>query len=881
MLRRHGYRKALLFFVLAGVLVVPVSLFFDVRDLCAHSPHDPIDGMAVSPGYAGDRTLFIIISDQLLRSTDEGFSWKALVNGLDNKHLLSAIAIAPSDRTDRTLFVSSHGDGVYRSRDGGNSWVKVNDGIDDLDIGLLAVHPDYGSTQVVLAAGSEGGLYRTANGGDSWHRVIDGSIRVTAMAFSPDPDEGLMLVGDHRGMLRFSEDNGENWSRTLRIPDVGAITVIAVSPRFSSDGTFFVGTEKGGILRTADSGASFSGVNDGLPFTIRGKYGTLRKSREGPVIRPDEKNIISIAISPDFEDDSTVFATMWNEAVFKSVDGGDTWRKYPLGLTCDYQADSPEYKSPHFRDLRISSSFEDDQTVFLGGFDGLFKSTDAGRHWTQMETLPLSLIKGLALSPGDADGRSVAVTMYGGGTCTTDDRGTTWAINNRGLETTRLSDIVFSPKYQTDSTLFSASRGYLLKSVDEGRTWEKIPLEYTPHWTTDLRRRIKDILESVGMPAFISRSLLTVRERDKPFATVVVVSPDFPSDNTIFFGTRHHGFYKSVDGGRTVSATWSAMGETITSLVISPGFSSDGTLFAGLRGAGVYKTRDAGHTWEPTNNGLTFVEGWQSPTQHQITKKDIQLVISPHYEVDGSVFAACSEGLFKTEDRGESWRELRDPAFGEDSYIIGMAISPNYEHDETLIISIRGRGLFKTDDGGITFTKTGSGLIRNNHAIEYLAFSGSYAADHVIYAASDEELFVSADGGNTWELIPRPVRYEDMREVVRFEGEWRTAESDDSSAGSVSYSDVARDKAILNFVGTGVSLISTKSNDQGIARVYIDGNYVDEVDQFSDTRQAMVASYSITGLPYGPHTIVVEVTGTKNPRSAGYRIEVDAFDIAP
>ena len=860
-------------------LVTTAFWFFDVRDLCAHSPHDLIDALELSPAYDQDKTLFITISEHLRKSTDGGFDWKELVNGLDHKHSFSSIAISPSFQVDETLFVSSRGDGIYRSEDGGGSWVKVNSGLDSLSIGLLSISPAY-YDGIVLATGSEEGLYRTKDGGESWHQVINNS-KITAIAFSPDLKKNHIIAGDHRGVLYLSTDGGEIWQQIYQFSSAGAITAIAVSTNFSLDGTFFVGTEKGGIFRTIDGGASFVEINEGLRFTTRGKYGTFRKSEQGPIIRPDKKDIISIAISPDYEADSTVFVSMWNEAVFKSDDGGSTWRRYTIGLTCDFQADSAEYKSPHFRALRISSSYEDDKTIFLGGFDGLFKSTDSGRHWAQMETLPLRLVKGLALSPGEQDDLSVAIIAYGGGACTTHDQGTTWAINNNGLETTRLSDVVFSPGYQTDNILFSGSRGYLLRSTDRGNTWEKIELDYTANWTTRWRRFASRLMTRFGIPSFLSQQILTSLERERPYPTVLAISPNFASDNILYFATRYHGIFRSVDGGLNPSITWDGMAHTITSLVISPDFSSDETLFASVRGAAIYKTVDGGYTWQPANNGLTFLEAWQSPTVGDITKKDIWLAISPHYRVDKTVFAACSEGLFKTTDGGDSWRELRDPAYGEDAYVIGVAISPDYENDGTSIIGVRGKGLFKTENGGTTFTEIGSDLIDNNYEIEYIAFSASYATDNTIYAASDEELFESTDGGNAWQMITRPARYENMRDVVYYEGDWNILRGDDFSASSVSCSDVAHDKSILNFVGTGVTWIGTQSNDQGNARVYIDGNHVGDVDQFGDIRKPMVRSFSVTDLAYGPHTIVVEVTGTKNPESKGCRIEIDAFDIAP
>jgi hypothetical protein len=315
---------------------------------------------------------------------------------------------------------------------------------------------------------------------------------------------------------------------------------------------------------------------------------------------------------------------------------------------------------------------------------------------------------------------------------------------------------------------------------------------------------------------------------------------------------------------------------------MSPDFVADGTLFASVRGEGVYRTEDWGETWESANDGLTLVETWKSADSHPFDN-DVLLVISPDYSEDKTLFAgsATAKGLFKTTDGGASWQRLSGVARDGEVYILGMAISPDYGNDETLIVSVKGRGLLRTDDDGATFVEIGDELINSNHAIELMEFSPLYPTDKTIHAASDEEIFRSTDGGNTWELISRPVRYEDMREVVRYDGEWQQENGSDYSANSVTQSDVANSIVSLGFVGTGVSWIGTEGNDQGIAKVFIDGSYVTDVDQFGDTSRSIVTSFSVADLDYGWHTIAIEVTGTKNPASTDHRITIDALDVEP
>jgi len=839
-------------------LLIMVFSLLGTRVTFAHNPHDIIDALELSPSYDQDKTLFIFCPvEGLQKSVDGGLSWKLLAKGLDNRGPISSIAISPSFQFDQTLFVSAEGDGIYRSQDGGASWVKVNNGLDNLNITLLSISADYGSDKTLLAADTQGGLHKTKSGGDSWYRILDSGTQITAMAFFADQQKNTVLIGDRNGALYLSTDGGELWQQRFRISNAGAITSITVSPNVSTDGTLFVGTEKSGVFKTVDGGISFVAVNNGLsncPPTTTDQSG------------PEPIFIRSLAISPDYETDATVFASTWYQAVFQSNDGGSSWQLYNQGVTTHSQADTPQYRLPHFNDLRISKTFSRDRTIFLGGFAGLFKSTDGGYTWRELEPSPPGTTTGLGVSP--TDDSMIAVTTSGGGLYITNEQWRTWTINNKGLNRIELMDVAFSPNYHSDNTIFLVSEQDFAISTDGGNSWNTAKVKYKESW---IKRVIRFILYKLGLP--IPNAL----KKPRIILDWIAISPNFASDNTIYFGTRYDGVYRSVDGAQSWSAVW--RGHQTTSLVISPDFASDRTLFAVSRHKGVYKTVNGGDTWQPVNNGLTalFASTQQSPAE----RGDIELAISPNYKTDQTVFLGSAEGLFKTTDGGESWQKLEVWATEGHDFIMGLAISPDYKNDKTIIVSVKGRGLFKSDDGGLTFSEIGIDLINNNYSLAMIEFSPSYVTDHTIYGASREEVFQSTDGGHSWKMLPRPTRYEDKREMVHYEGQWQRLENSDFSTSSITYSNVAHDKAVFNFVGTGVAWIGTQSNDQGIARVYIDGDYKAEVDQFSDISRSMVTSYSITDLDYGLHTITIEVTNTKNPASTGHRIAIDAFDVAP
>ena len=177
--------------------------------------------------------------------------------------------------------------------------------------------------------------------------------------------------------------------------------------------------------------------------------------------------------------------------------------------------------------------------------------------------------------------------------------------------------------------------------------------------------------------------LLWESEKVPLFPVVIAVSPDFGSDHTIYFGTRYQGIFRSVNGGLTWSNSLQALRNRITALVISPNFKADKTLYAGVAKEGIYKTIDGGETWRII---------------HRDHSHNILLAISPRYKDDGTVFAATSQDLVKTVDRGKGWEKVDSPHPGRDLVYNALGISKTHNSDEIVLVSLKGKGLFRVDD---------------------------------------------------------------------------------------------------------------------------------------------------------------------------------------
>ncbi|TMQ28485.1 MAG: hypothetical protein E6K82_00135 [Candidatus Rokuibacteriota bacterium] len=113
-------------------------------------------------------------------------------------------------------------------------------------------------------------------------------------------------------------------------------------------------------------------------------------------------------------------------------------------------------------------------------------------------------------------------------------------------------------------------------------------------------------------------------------------------------------------------------------------------------------------------------------------------------------------------------------------------------------------------------------------------------------------------------------------------GWWHGSRSRGWSGRTASFNRSAGARATLTFTGTSVRWIGFRAPWAGIARVYVDGTFVTELDLYWPTELVQTVAYSATGLAPGvPHTFTVESTGRKNDSSVDYAVVVDAFDVSP
>jgi photosystem II stability/assembly factor-like uncharacterized protein len=674
----------------------------------AHTPHDDIGDVAVSPDYKHDRTVFVISRNRLMQSTDRGTTWREIVSGLgDERQRLARVAFAPSDPD--VVYLTTRGDGVLTSGDGGTSWGPANGGLTKRNLQELAISPV--SAQVALVASNpSGGVFRTIDGGASWSPV-GRSDRVTALAFMADGRR--VVAGDARGRVTTSADAGETWRSPAELDEGHAVTALAVEAAGQDADTVFAATESGLLFRSDNGGRDFAALGDGLPA----------------------EEVRSLELSPTYPNDSTLWASTWHSGVYVSTDGGETWDRMADGLTTNSQAD--DVGVPQFRALAAGAEGPERYSLFVGGFDGLFRYDDRKRSWTSVETLADHIV-GLAVSPNFADDRTIAVTTYVKGAFLSRDGGETWSYANDGLSDDvgntfvplrRLHNVAFSPDYADDGTIFSANWDDVVRSTDRGRSWRAIAVSPPP-------------------------------PGDRLRQFVIALSPTFASDRTVFAATRHGEVFRSKAAGDP--GTWERVGgfgddERVRSLALGPDYANDRELYAGTV-AGVYSSDDAGRTWNAT--------GPRMATPPEGGEEDLGALVapSPDYSTDGTVFAGTDGGLFVTRDAGGSWAEVTVPPLTTSSQIEAVAVSPDYTQDHTVLVSTRELGLIRSTDGGRSFERVGVELFDANRIIADFSnptsmpiqFSPTYATDRTVFAYAQTDVLRSTDSGRSWEALPLP-----------------------------------------------------------------------------------------------------------------------------
>jgi photosystem II stability/assembly factor-like uncharacterized protein len=180
------------------------------------------------------------------------------------------------------------------------------------------------------------------------------------------------------------------------------------------------------------------------------------------------------------------------------------------------------------------------------------------------------------------------------------------------------------------------------------------------------------------------------------------------------------------------------------SLAASPDFAQDGVCFA-ARGSGLYRSDDKGKTWRFVYDSLSLDE--PLPT--------LAVVVSPDFQSDQAVFAGAPGGILRSFDGGKSWLVTTFPP--PPPLVSSLGISPNFAQDGVLLAATAEDGVFRSADRGRSWSAWNFGLLDLN--VLCVDISSDYAQDETLFVGTDTGVFYSTNGGRAWREVDFPTAF--------------------------------------------------------------------------------------------------------------------------
>ena len=526
--------------------------------------------------------------------------------------------------------------------------------------------------------------------------------------------------------------------REVEITDIGPAGggFLSLAADTRNPDVLYAGARNTGAFRTSDGGASWT------------KIGLAGRTVVALSLDSNNPNSVYAAAGIDLGD-----SELGDIELFRSLDGGQTWsRLFPV-----YPPDC--FPTSLVTDPRIPG------TVYLSACGSVFKSTDAGTTWSEMnDGLPASEIGSslgpLAIDPQDS--RRIYLAAY---RCdqtgklpppacdtrifTTVDAGGNWSEATSSPLTGSLAGaLVIDP--QNPSTLYlhvtwTGGENGVTKSLDGGKTWTT-PTAYVQNGlgvqalAIDPQNPSTFYASSLGVFKSVDGAQSWSPIYQPPIGfPALVVNPQIPG---VVFCAGSTGVIRSTDGG----SNWTALtpglhAVPISSIAIDPQHSD--ALYVGSNGypanSGVYKTSNHGDTWEAATLGA-----WDLINALAVDPTDANIV-----------YAGTDIGVFKSVDSGKTWTAVNAGlAPPQQATGVSLLIIDPQHADTIYATSPDRRGLFKSTDGAANWSmiKSGLPLADSSPALitslvidsedTSILYAGTYVGSSVV--------FKSKDGGLTW-----------------------------------------------------------------------------------------------------------------------------------
>jgi len=657
-----------------------------------------------------------------------------------------------------------------------------------------------GQPNLFYMAAVNGGVWKTTDSGNTWIPIFDqagSSGSVGAIAVAPS-DPNIIYVGSGEGLQRpdlavgdgiyKSTDAGKTWTalgiyvRRIGEPslrDAQQVSAIVVDPHdadrvyVAALGHPYGPNAERGVFRSTNGGQSWEKVlykdeNTGAaelvmdPANPQVLYAALWAARVAPW---EVRSGASIHIA--------------GSGVYKSMDGGTTWKPLTHGLPGAAEglgriglAIAPNDSS------RVYASVEADKKA------GVYVSKDTGESWTQINDDrriggrgPGAM--GIAVAPDNPDVIYVANTT----TWKSVDGGKTF-VGWKGAPGGDDYQRIWINRDNSQIIALSSDQGAVI-SVNGGATWSSWynqPTAQFYHLTTDNRFPywVYGAQQESGSAATMSRSdygeitfrdwrLLGVEE----YGTIAVD----PLNENLIYGARVTRSNLELGEAQDVAPEPVRRGEYRYDRTLPLTFSRTDPHKLYFAANVVFETVDGGKSWKVISPDLTR-EKYDTPANlgafaasdpEKGKHRGVVYALEPSYLEKGTLWAGTDDGLIHlTRDGGKTWRDVTPAALTAWSKVSILEASRTdagtvYAAVNRFRLDDLHPHIYRTRDFGKTWQEIVAGLAVNapvNVVREDPVRKG------LLFAGTETSVYVSFDDGDHWQPLQLNLPHTSMRDLT-------------------------------------------------------------------------------------------------------------------
>ncbi len=290
-------------------------------------------------------------------------------------------------------------------------------------------------------------------------------------------------VSNHWGpTLRTSDDHGATWSepqsRPVRFPEESGRAlkqIWQIVPGQNGADDLYCGVEPAALFQSGDGGESWRPVE-----------GLLNHEHQ-PRWQPGGGGLCLHTILPDPENDQRMLIAISAAGVYRTDDGGSTWRARNVGVRAEFLPDKyPEFGQCVHKVVHHRSRPE---RLFLQNHWGLYRSEDWGDSWQDIANgVPSDFGFAMQMHPHDPETVYIVPLESDQFRCTpeaklrvyrTSNGGKSWEPLTKGLPQSTAYETVLRDALTADSLdqagiYFGTRSGKLFGSRDEGESWNEI-----------------------------------------------------------------------------------------------------------------------------------------------------------------------------------------------------------------------------------------------------------------------------------------------------------------------------------------------------------------------------------------------------------------------